>query len=873
MRVSKIKSAIFLNTVIFVVSCFIFSYLNYGLYHFYERKIARPYPVPSNFKNMDKFQLVTDTVAMIVHSYYVDRERAAFSSLVHLLLEKLVENQLVEVTELESGKKGGERSELESGKKGGERSELESGKKGGERSELESGKKGGERSELESGKEISELVVVRGHRQGERSDEQKRYRLRSGEQVLDVDIARMTEAKFSNLLLTVSGWLASDAELMAHLGLTGEEDCVYYVLNEFLAGLDSHSILLNRDEYSELKQGTEGQFGGIGIMVGIRDGLLTVIKPLPNSPAWRAGIKKHDRIININGQHTFEYSLDQLVKYMRGDPGTRVRLSLLRQDGMSPYEMEIKREVVQVDSIATRQLQSGLFPVLYVQVESFSTRTAGEIAQALATFRRSKTHDYGVILDLRANPGGLLDQAVQVSDLFLSRGRILSTVGRRKEVESAIYAKGETNFPLVTLIDADSASASEIVAGALQDQGRSFIIGQPSFGKGSVQTIFELPFGQALKLTIARYYTPSGRTIQDTGIYPHIWLQPVFQNDQNLNLMGSYRYKSLTAKQTLLTKEKGYYLRRVATEKDDDGKQEHDPELDTALSLLTKILRNQHRPRSFFVSDYTQALTELRPALKRMNRETEQWLRSRYQIDWQEVSSSSRFRFNIKNSMKEVLTGEPFHISWRLTNLAATSLARASIFVRADFKEFVTQEHLIGRIEANTSTAADFDFRMPPLVKSGVYKFQAGVALDGKIQEQSVRHFKIRVKNRHVPDLKIAVSLEEKFGGRVDGSIEAGEHSDIAVMVSNSSNIEADDLTIKVLNLAGQQIYLPILEKQMHNLLPGEQKIVRFPLKATRQIFSETLPLGISIVGDSLNLPVKKQHTLKARPSVIQARF
>ena len=214
-------------------------------------------------------------------------------------------------------------------------------------------------------------------------DNSGQWQLRDGERVLDLPVEVADMSHFSRVLLDITAWLGKSAEFTQRYDLQEVDEGIYYLLNELLTGLDSHSALLNSDEYSELKQGTEGQFGGIGILVGIRDELLTVIKPLPNSPASRAGIREQDRIINIDGRNTFEFSLDQLVKHMRGDPDTRVSLSLLRSGDMSPRQVQIRREVVQVDSINTRRLWAGDFPVLYVQIENFATRTAAEIETAL----------------------------------------------------------------------------------------------------------------------------------------------------------------------------------------------------------------------------------------------------------------------------------------------------------------------------------------------------------------------------------------------------------------------------------------------------------------------------------------------------------
>ena len=666
----------------------------------------------------------------------------------------------------------------------------------------------------------------------------------------------------SQTLLEIAAWLSKTALFTQRYDLQEADEGVYYLLNELLTGLDSHSALLTSDEYSELKQGTEGEFGGIGILVGIRDDLLTVIKPLPNSPAARAGLQKRDRIITIDGRHTFEFSLDQLVKHMRGDPDTRVNLSLLRSGDMSPRQVQIRREIVQVDSINTRRVRAGDFPVLYVQIENFATRTATEIETALNKFRRHVPHRYGVVLDLRGNPGGLLDQAVQVADLFISHGRILSTTGRRAEVEQASYTSGETDYPLIVLIDRDSASASEIVAGALQDHERAFIVGQPSFGKGSVQTIFELPYGQALKLTIARYFTPNGRSIQDTGIYPHIWLQPVTQQDNNSNLLGAHRYRNDTHSDAQAQNFiRSLYLLNSAKVDDYEELQTEDTELDLALAWLTQILRKNRYGSAFSTARHRQLPPQVQKILQRDTTAVEQWLQQQHQIDWRSATTTQdehRVRLKLAHHQAATVAGEMLTVAYSLRNLLPTPLARVSLFVRADFQNFNSEEYLLGKIISQKH--AKLNFKIPVATHPGVYQLEIGAALDGIVQQHSVQRFHAKILPPQPPVLDMVISLEDE---QPNGKLEAGEYGDVVVAISNHSSIAARDLTIKLLNLAGRQLHLLKAQQQLPLLAPGQQKKVRFPLRATHQLFSASLPLGVSLNSANLSHAVKKQYTLE----------
>ncbi len=290
-----------------------------------------------------------------------------------------------------------------------------------------------------------------------------------------------------------------------------------------LSGLDPHSAYLNPEEYKELRIGTTGQFGGLGIEVGMENGFIKVIAPIDDTPAQRAGIKAGDLIIRLDDKPVKGMTLQEAVKIMRGKPGTSITLTIVREGEDKPLKITITRAVIKIKSVKSRILEPGYG---YVRITSFQSRTGEQLHKAIARLKE-KGALKGLILDLRNNPGGVLNAAVAVSDAFLDQGKIVYTDGRIEEAKMEFKATpGDVieGVPMVVLINAGSASASEIVAGALQDHRRAIIMGQKSFGKGSVQTILPLSNGGAIKLTTARYYTPSGRSIQAEGIVPDIVL-------------------------------------------------------------------------------------------------------------------------------------------------------------------------------------------------------------------------------------------------------------------------------------------------------------------------------------------------------------
>jgi carboxyl-terminal processing protease len=295
-----------------------------------------------------------------------------------------------------------------------------------------------------------------------------------------------------------------------------------------LTGLDPHSAYLEPDEYKDLRAGTTGEFGGLGIEVSMEDGFVKVVAPIDDTPAARAGVKAGDLIIRLDDTPVKGMTLNDAVKVMRGKPGTSITLTIIREGVEQPLKLTIERDVIRVKSVKSRVLEPGYG---YVRITQFQSPTDDYLRDAVDGLKREAGGELkGLVLDLRNNPGGVLNGAVAVADAFLEKGVIVSTRGRDEEAEMKFNAKPNDilkGAPIVVLVNGGSASASEIVAGALQDHRRAVVMGTRTFGKGSVQTILPMENGAALKLTTARYYTPSGRSIQAEGVSPDIPLEPM----------------------------------------------------------------------------------------------------------------------------------------------------------------------------------------------------------------------------------------------------------------------------------------------------------------------------------------------------------
>ena len=296
---------------------------------------------------------------------------------------------------------------------------------------------------------------------------------------------------------------------------------IYGAVQGMLKSLDPHSSFMKPEDYKELQIETKGSFTGIGIEISLKDGILTVVSPIEGTPAYKAGLKANDKILKIEGKTTKNMTLIESVKLLRGAKGTDVTISIYRAGWRRLKDITLTRDIIPIQSVRSRILEDGYG---YIRVSNFQNKTTFELEKALRELEKGKGLK-GLVLDLRSNPGGLLDQAVKVADVFLEKGLVVYTDGRIEEQKMRFEAhpnKHHHKYPIAVLVNEGSASASEIVAGALQDHKRAIILGVQTFGKGSVQTIIPLEDGSAVRLTTARYYTPNGRSIQAKGIEPDI---------------------------------------------------------------------------------------------------------------------------------------------------------------------------------------------------------------------------------------------------------------------------------------------------------------------------------------------------------------
>jgi carboxyl-terminal processing protease len=378
------------------------------------------------------------------------------------------------------------------------------------------------------------------------------------------------------------------------------------LIDEAIAGmiksLDPHSAFMTPEQYKELQVDTSGTFGGLGIVIAMQNDQLTVVSPIEDTPAFNAGLKAGDRILKIDGQITKGLSIQDAVKKMRGPENTKVTLTIFRKDMKEPKDYVINRATIKIKSVKHNVYDGNIG---YIRISAFQESTADELKKALQQINAKGNNLQGIVIDVRNNPGGLLDQAVKASDAFLKSGTIVSTKGRVKAIESKFVARDdgtEPTVPMVVLVNEGTASASEILAGALQDNGKAIVLGTQTFGKGSVQTVIPLEDGSALKLTTAKYFTPNGRSIQAEGIKPDIVVELIrppegpesadVQMLREKDLRGHIRGDQEDVKKPVEGKTKEEVKKPAEGQSQDKDKEKTDLQRDNQLKSAVDILKS-----------------------------------------------------------------------------------------------------------------------------------------------------------------------------------------------------------------------------------------------------------------------------------------
>lgn len=525
---------------------------------------------------------------------------------------------------------------------------------------------------------------------------------------------------------------------MHYHGTIEHQDIEYLAIDGMLSVLDPHSNILTPKVFNEFKVGTKGKFGGIGIVIGNKDGNLTVISPIEGTPAWKAGIKAGDRIVQIGEESTVNMSLTEAVEMLRGDVGKDVTITIERAGRPAPFSITLKRAIINIESIQSTIVQVEGRSVGYIKVKNFQEDTSKEFTKQLSKLRESPNFS-GLVLDLRNDPGGLLNQAVEIVDKFIPEGVIVSTVGAGNkflEQETARSSGTEPPYPIIVLVNEGSASASEIVAGTLQSYKRALVMGTQTFGKGSVQTVYDLRDGSALKLTIAEYLTAGRNSIQSIGIVPDIKLVPAKidrekmdieedEHETETSLEAHLKQYSETVKKEPAYKI-SYYQPVEKNNEEEEDRREYSKKLDISKDppalFASRILA--HAP----TDSYEDLLKSAGPTISAIEKEQQKLISealAKLGIDWSDCQPKGRAPLQVSFSIQkkdEVVTsvtaGDEVDLVMNATNMGSGPFCR--LIGVSDSKEpsLKNKEFVFGRLEPSQTRSWSSRFKVPKMMPS-----------------------------------------------------------------------------------------------------------------------------------------------------------
>jgi len=652
-------------------------------------------------------------------------------------------------------------------------------------------------------------------------------------------------------------------------------------VNGMLRTLDPHSVYLNVDTYEDMRMSTRGEFGGLGIVISIRDGQLTVIRPMPGTPADRAGVHRRDRIVRIGEESTMNMPLEQAVDRLRGPPGSPVQVWIVREgEGgfTEPRSFTLTRAVIHIESVESRMLGDG---VGYISISSFQGNTFADMTRALAQLHA--TGMTSLVLDLRDDPGGLLDEAVSVADAFIESGVIVTTQStdpRQREVRSATAEGTEPNYPMIVLVNGGSASASEIVAGALKNHNRALIVGERSFGKGSVQVLYDYEDGSALKLTIAQYLTPGDVSIQGVGIMPDVEISPMTVDRADMDLIADPIYLRESDLASHLTHSSAretdrpavslnYYLpaaeRRALREAgpdDDESETEDEFLLRFARSLLSHA-------RS---SDRRAMIDEARPTIERVR--SEELARaitdmSALGIDWAEGSDAGESTVSVDviaigpGNQPVGHAGESLDLRVRVTNTGSAPLYRLRASTHSDYGLFNRRELVFGRLnpgetrEWTTSLGRcvvenDVERCRLPL---DIHDRSDGIRIDfDELHGHAPPPAEVRTSVTGLlrPTFAYATHVADDVHGNGNGIVERGETATLYLHVRNTGRGATHHTEANLRSLAGEGVLLRAGRFRIDDIPPGEERTVEFTFEVLEGFAEEEAEFEFVVIDTDL---------------------
>ncbi|MFT4704913.1 MAG: carboxyl-terminal processing protease [Bradymonadia bacterium] len=621
---------------------------------------------------------------------------------------------------------------------------------------------------------------------------------------------------------------------------TDLQEVEYAAINGLLSTLDPHSVLLTPRVYADMQASNRGSFGGLGIVIGIRDAALTVISPIANTPAARAGFESGDRIVKINDESTVNMPLDEAVNRLRGAPGTEVTLEVMRDNWTEPHEFTLVREIISIESVTHETLGDNIG---YISIQNFQANTHDDLLAALESLETELGGIEGLVLDLRNNPGGLLQQAIAISDTFLSEGTIVTTVGigdrlREENVASANTTQGE--YPIVILINPGSASASEIVAGALKSHNRALIVGDTSFGKGSVQVIYAFEDGSALKLTIAKYLTPGDVSIQGVGIVPDIQIVPMLITEETIDMYAStdiLREGDLATALASSTDEQATSDRPSAVvqyffepEEIDsgamDGPNDFSPdfEIDFARSVLRSAGAEWERERLLSLAG-----TVIDDVAARQLVTVQERLRQR-NVDWSEgpnVIQPVTLAVTTDRADNRLSSGGTLAVTLSATNNGDRALHQVRAVTESAYRLFDDREFVFGLIEPGETATWTVPIEIP-VEEPTRLELVSFAGFADTIPLDATTETRVEVVGQARPHWGFSYWLDDTEGGNGDGLLQVGETVRFRMDVTNIGDGAAAETVIYLRNRSDADVFLRAGREEVDHLGPGEHHVSVF---------------------------------------------
>lgn len=638
------------------------------------------------------------------------------------------------------------------------------------------------------------------------------------------------------------------------------EELEFALINSMLETIDPHSYCFDPKRARDLTVTTKGEFGGIGIVISIRDGFLTVISAMDNTPASLAGVKAEDRIIQIEDTSAINMDLNDAVSMLRGESGSKVRISVERKNVSKPIEFVMKRAVIKVDSVAYSLISN---EVGYLRIKAFQGQTGDDVkAGFLAMKKLSKNKINALILDVRDNPGGLLREAIAISDLFLDGGEIVSTKGSQessKQIEVATKGQLDPNLKIILLTNAGSASASEIIAGALKYRDRAIVIGEKTFGKGSVQMLFELPkeetvkntnFSEVLppptlKLTVAQYYAPEDKVIQTFGIEPDINITEVHASKINaISLFPTVSFREADLDEHLsadkIREEKSLFSLKYLINDDDEKKENYNNKLDPKtlikdfyVKLASDILlqaKNASREALLEAAEKVAKKSSLDEEKKIVE------ALAKHKIDWNigtEKNETKKISYQITDN-KTVNGGETLKVSIKLKNLSEKPLYQVHGITKSKTGLFNQREYIFGKIDSNKEIERTLDFEIPKDVVSRKDYFTLEVRDEtlNKIQDIDIPLDIVGLKR---PRLAHTIFLNDNLALDENGDLKLNQDINLTVLVKNVGEGKSFEPTVLLKNDSGNKLFLKAGREQKKDLMPNDETFMNFSFKLTEK--------------------------------------